>query len=233
MHINLCFQLLLHLVLIFIAVSFRSPLWTLAAMYLLQKFSSGIGGSFDRGKDEYGGEVARNSTKAGYGFSMVQGRRPYMEDVLFASTCFGNDSNTCFFGMFDGHSGKRAALWAKEHLAKNLASELETSPGTSPGVHEALTRAFLRTDGEFLDKASREGLNDGCTVTTAYIRSDASECASAEGPAWPQRMPPPLTAHNSASRGPPLDAQFHSGVCSIHSLFPHTRFCNSSPESKG
>ena len=60
--------------------------------------------------------------------------------------------------------GKRAAMWAKEHLAHNLGTELAVR-----APKDALVRAFLRTDSEFLEKAWKENLNDGCTVTTALL----------------------------------------------------------------
>eukprot|EP00292_Cryptomonas_paramecium_P009031 CAMPEP_0113725206 /NCGR_PEP_ID=MMETSP0038_2-20120614/39589_1 /TAXON_ID=2898 /ORGANISM="Cryptomonas paramecium" /LENGTH=252 /DNA_ID=CAMNT_0000655359 /DNA_START=38 /DNA_END=793 /DNA_ORIENTATION=+ /assembly_acc=CAM_ASM_000170 len=130
-------------------------------MYLLQRLTGGA----ERTKDEIGGEPANGPNYVSFGFSMAQGRRPYMEDVVFASTNFLSDGKTCFFGVFDGHAGKRAALWARDNLPKNLHQEIENCRA----VEEALTRAFLRTDGEFLDKAAREGLSDGCTVTTAFL----------------------------------------------------------------
>ncbi len=140
-------------------------------MYLLQRLAGGP----ERGKDEVGGESGKGPNKPNYGFSMAQGRRPYMEDVLYASLNFGGDGNSCFFGVFDGHSGKKAALWARDHLGKNLLNEIESSRG----IQEALTRAFLRTDGEFLDKAGREGLTDGCTVTTALLSGQELYVANA------------------------------------------------------
>jgi hypothetical protein len=55
-------------------------------------------------------------------------------------------------------------MWAKEHLAHNLGTELAVR-----APKDALVRAFLRTDSEFLEKAWKENLNDGCTVTTALL----------------------------------------------------------------
>ncbi len=140
-------------------------------MYLLQRLAGGP----ERVKDEVGGESGKGPNKPSYGYSMAQGRRPYMEDVLYASLNFGGDGNSCFFGMFDGHSGKKAALWARDHLGKNLLNEIESSRG----IQDALTRAFLRTDGEFLEKAGREGLTDGCTVTTALLSGQELYVANA------------------------------------------------------
>ena len=52
--------------------------------------------------------------------SARQGRREYMEDVLLASLRHGRHAPS-LFGCFDGHSGKRAALYARDHLAAALA----------------------------------------------------------------------------------------------------------------
>ena len=129
-------------------------------MYLLNRLSAN--GS-ERIRDEDGFE-AGTASKPSYGYSLVQGRRPYMEDLIYSNLQFGQDKGACFFGCFDGHCGKRAAMWAKDNLANNLSSEMAVR---TPA--EALTRAFLRTDAEFLDRAWKENMNDGCTVTTALL----------------------------------------------------------------
>jgi hypothetical protein len=168
-------------------------------MYLLQR----LAGLPDRGKDEVGGDISKGPNGLAYGFSMVQGRRPYMEDVVYASLNFGSDGSNSFFGVFDGHSGKRAALWAKEHLPKNLTSELDASRG----VQEALTRAFLRTDGDFLDKAGREGLTDGCTVSTALLCGMELYVANAG-----DRFPPLPLPSSFFPSSPPAHLTFHSAA---------------------
>jgi len=105
-------------------------------------------------RDEDGYEAGA-APKPTYGYSLVQGRRPYMEDFIYSTLQYGQDKvcvcvcvcvcarviyiryiyiyilyicythahtrthtqGSCFFGCFDGHCGKRAAMWAKEHLA--------------------------------------------------------------------------------------------------------------------
>ena len=49
------------------------------------------------------GFEAGKASKPSYGYSLVQGRRPYMEDLIYSSLEFGADKNSCFFGCFDGH----------------------------------------------------------------------------------------------------------------------------------
>ena len=136
-------------------------------MYLLNRLTAS--GS-ERQRDEEGFEGGLAS-KPSYGFSLVQGRRPYMEDLIYSSLEFGQvhplyllysykttnadthcgaagqDKKACFFGCFDGHCGKRAAMWAKENLAHTLGAELAVR-----APKDALTRAFLTTDSQFLEK---------------------------------------------------------------------------------
>ena len=73
---------------------------------------------------------------------------------------------TCFFGVFDGHSGRRACEFARDNLARHVQAEL----ASTPEPEEALRRAFLKTDEEFLKIAHKEGLGDGSTAITALVR---------------------------------------------------------------
>lgn len=139
----------------------HTPGFVLAVMYLLSRWAGG--GGYERGKDEDGFEMG-GGHKPNVGFSMVQGRRPYMEDFTFSKIDFGSSGNSSFFGVFDGHSGKRAAMWAKEYLGRNLDQMLQNSD-----PENALVGAFLKTDGDFLAQAAKEGLGDGSTVTTALL----------------------------------------------------------------
>eukprot|EP00293_Proteomonas_sulcata_P015724 CAMPEP_0184291568 /NCGR_PEP_ID=MMETSP1049-20130417/3553_1 /TAXON_ID=77928 /ORGANISM="Proteomonas sulcata, Strain CCMP704" /LENGTH=413 /DNA_ID=CAMNT_0026599053 /DNA_START=491 /DNA_END=1734 /DNA_ORIENTATION=- len=136
------------------------PVWVLIGMYLLCRLA---GGGYEFMKDQEGYEPGVGS-KPGYGFSMVQGRRPYMEDFLNCSLKFGQGGNSSFFVVLDGHSGKRAAQWGKENLPRNLESALQNQT-----PENALAGAFLKTDADFLQAAAKEGLGDGSTVTSALL----------------------------------------------------------------
>ena len=154
---------LLALLFLSVAGHWQVSPWFILGMYLLNRLSAPGG---ERKRDEDGFE-AGDAGQPSAGFSLVQGRRPYMEDFIFSSFKLGGGGggdSTCFFGCFDGHCGKRAAIWAKENLAHNVEAEL-----SARAPKEALQRAFLKTDADFLERAWRENLNDGCTVTTALL----------------------------------------------------------------
>jgi protein phosphatase 1L len=71
----------------------------------------------------------------------------------------------CFFGVFDGHSGRRACEFARDNLPAQVIAELHKSE-----PEDALRRAFLKTDEDFLKIAHKEGLCDGSTAITALVR---------------------------------------------------------------
>jgi protein phosphatase 1L len=73
--------------------------------------------------------------------------------------------SVCFFGVFDGHSGRRACEYARDNLPRQVQAELSKAE-----PDEALRRAFLKTDEEFLKIANKEGLGDGSTAITALVR---------------------------------------------------------------
>jgi len=96
---------------------------------------------------------------------MRQGSRPYMEDVTVAQPV-PQHANFMIFAVFDGHGGKKAADYAKEHLPQVLSEEL-TADGSDPG--QCLLRAFEKTDEKFI--SGSEGAQDGCTATACLIRN--------------------------------------------------------------
>jgi hypothetical protein len=87
-----------------------------------------------------GGNLGQFILRPSCTFSTVQGHRQYMEDVVFSSMPLGDISRASFFAVFDGHLGKKAALHAKDRLAKILAEEL----ASISNPREALRRAFLK-----------------------------------------------------------------------------------------
>lgn len=131
-------------------------------MHLVQRLLAAVGGKKIKGDgDEEWSEDGVGSQPSCACVSL-QGRRPYMEDVLVTSLRHGQGS---FFGCFDGHGGKRAALWARDHLESALRTQLASKPAA-----EALTSAFLRTNETFLEHAhSEDGLDDGCTALVALL----------------------------------------------------------------
>lgn len=73
-----------------------------------------------------------------------QGGRKYMEDafvVAYQQTDDKKDLEYAFFGIFDGHGGKEAALYAKNNLLDNIVN----------------FKNFWQDDDELVLKAIRDG----------------------------------------------------------------------------
>jgi len=78
-------------------------------------------------------------------------------DVDGQKQCFS------FFGVFDGHGGKKAADFTRDHLCKTLVEELKS--GTD--APSALRNAYVKTDDAYL---STDGdTSSGTTVATALL----------------------------------------------------------------
>jgi protein phosphatase 1L len=86
-------------------------------------------------------------------------------DYFFEYSHLTRCQSVFFFGVFDGHSGRRACEYARDNLPRQVHSELSKSE-----TEEALRRAFLKTDEDFLKIAHKEGLGDGSTAITALVR---------------------------------------------------------------
>lgn len=75
-----------------------------------------------------------------------------------------------FFGIFDGHGGKRAAEFASENMGKFIIEQVSTTSGAgSSAMEEAVRIGYMKTDTEFL-KAEMDG--GACCVTALLIDGD-------------------------------------------------------------
>eukprot|EP01103_Thecamoeba_quadrilineata_P005364 TRINITY_DN1517_c0_g1_i2.p1 TRINITY_DN1517_c0_g1~~TRINITY_DN1517_c0_g1_i2.p1 ORF type:complete len:165 (+),score=29.03 TRINITY_DN1517_c0_g1_i2:256-750(+) len=70
-----------------------------------------------------------------------------------------------FFAVYDGHGGRRAADYAATNLHKYLCQD----PFFGYDPKDALRRAILQIEEEFVSIASRENLQDGTTAVIAMI----------------------------------------------------------------
>jgi serine/threonine protein phosphatase PrpC len=101
-----------------------------------------------------------------------QGQRKYMEDKWTVApqlgAMFGIDEPvpTYFYGVYDGHTGKLAAEYARTHLHAYLARH----PDFATDLPSAIEAAFKQTDAEFNKHAARFGLKDGTTAVTLVLR---------------------------------------------------------------
>uniref|UniRef100_A0ACD5YMP2 Uncharacterized protein n=1 Tax=Avena sativa TaxID=4498 RepID=A0ACD5YMP2_AVESA len=90
-------------------------------------------------------------------------RRVEMEDRHVAKVALGGDPELSLFAVFDGHGGQNAAEFAAENMPKYMAGEIkEVDGGDIDQVEEAVEKAYLKTDEEFL---KREESGGACCVT--------------------------------------------------------------------
>lgn len=86
-----------------------------------------------------------------YGASSRRGRRRVHREDRYIALPFvshlDDKMDLSVFGVFDGHGGQRAAKFASKRLPELLLRNLSLS---AVGKHDALRRAFLRTDHDFL-----------------------------------------------------------------------------------
>lgn len=111
------------------------------------------------------------------GLQSIQGRRQNMEDT---HACLDNvkkefkdlpfDDVRTFYGVYDGHGGKDAAI----HTEKLLHQIVIEHPEFSTGNYEvALREGFLQTDKQILDIAVKESWGSGTTCVVNIVTSDA------------------------------------------------------------
>ena len=104
-----------------------------------------------------------------YGVCSIQGQRSTMEDAhqvipdlatFFDSTKKLSDGKRrSYYAVFDGHGGARAAQYAANNLHLNLIYD-QCFPNN---ITEALRKAFVKTDKNFIAR----GYNDGSTAIVA------------------------------------------------------------------
>lgn len=73
----------------------------------------------------------------------MQGWRRTMEDAHLAEVSIHADTNTCLFGVFDGHGGAEVAKFCQRYMVQEIQKLNEF---TGSGVDDALVRVFHRMD---------------------------------------------------------------------------------------
>ena len=91
-----------------------------------------------------------------------------MEDAHLSILDFDDVPGQAFFGMFDGHAGKFAAEWCRDHLAPILQEELHKHPQMD--VREVLNNTFLHVDRQLEIDSESAGVRSGCTAVTSLLR---------------------------------------------------------------
>ncbi|WOL08503.1 hypothetical protein Cni_G17256 [Canna indica] len=125
------------------------------------------------GRREVEAESARYSVYCKRGRKRLE-----MEDRHKVSLDVNGDPKLAFFGIFDGHGGKRAAEFASKNMGEFIVEEVSTSGADFGNIEEAVKIGYLKTDAEFL----KEEVNGGACCVTALLRdgclvvSNAGDC---------------------------------------------------------
>ncbi|XP_057968324.1 probable protein phosphatase 2C 27 [Malania oleifera] len=102
------------------------------------------------------------------------GGRNHMEDthicIADIAKNFGgnilNEEAISFYGVFDGHGGKAAAHFVRDHLPRIIVEDADFPLE----LEKVVTRSFMKTDAAFAKSCSLESsLSSGTTALTAMI----------------------------------------------------------------
>ncbi|GAA5888725.1 hypothetical protein JCM5296_000083 [Sporobolomyces johnsonii] len=106
--------------------------------------------------------------------------RRAMEDAHSFVYDFAGVRGQGYFGVFDGHAGKKAAEWCGLHFHEYLLDNLRKSEATP--IPQLLNATFHAVDAELSALSASEGTSSGCTAVTCFLRlEDASGNAAGEG----------------------------------------------------
>ena len=131
-----------------------------------------------------------------------------------------------FYGVFDGHGGRQAAIYTRDHLFQFLLTELEQ--GKLPT--DALRQAFLLTDSTFI-AACRGDDKEGGGSKDEQMEKEKDNSATAAASSQPtaaqstnSHVPPPINTSPSASAIPSSSSLDHdtSGTTAVAILVCHT-----------
>lgn len=121
-----------------------------------------------------------------------------MEDVFsvaYQHTKEGQDLEYAYFGIFDGHGGKHAAIFAKEHLMDNIVSNPYFWSENDEDVLKAIKEGFLTTH-----QAMFKVLGKMCAINTIPCIREIVNKLLLKLDTWPKTMSGlPSTSGTTAS----------------------------------
>jgi len=103
------------------------------------------------------------------GFSFDQNAlfRKTMEDEHVVVNEFAGNKDQAFFGVYDGHGGRKAVDLVKDHLHKNFEKGIKGI--TNFQFEEALKNAFLETDQNIVEELNPQKDKSGSTAAVAIV----------------------------------------------------------------
>jgi len=125
----------------------------------------GVGRSAAAKSEVFAQEIRREDLHLRVGVQSVQGARKTMEDEHQIINEEHSTGKVAFFGVYDGHAGKKAAEFLRDQLHTSLYNNahLESDP------ESALREAIMGAEAAFLARAKEEKLDDGSTLAVVLI----------------------------------------------------------------
>eukprot|EP01102_Stenamoeba_stenopodia_P022646 TRINITY_DN9523_c0_g2_i2.p1 TRINITY_DN9523_c0_g2~~TRINITY_DN9523_c0_g2_i2.p1 ORF type:complete len:516 (+),score=110.47 TRINITY_DN9523_c0_g2_i2:570-2117(+) len=145
------------------------------------------------------------------GFEELQGKRKTMEDThvriddlnkLFPT--LSKTAKRSFYAVYDGHSGRDAAILAQDHVHKNIITDPSFSEGD---MLKAILNGYRKTDKFILETAAREGWKNGTTAVSILIINNSmyvANCGDSEA-IIAKKRPHGLEAVEISSKHKPND----------------------------
>ncbi|KAM6562315.1 hypothetical protein CsatB_022313 [Cannabis sativa] len=104
--------------------------------------------------------------EVGVGVFSRKGKKKFMEDTHKIASCLQDNPNKrFFFGVYDGHGGKKAAEFVAENLHNNVLEMMKNCDDKEEGVKAG----YLKTDQDFLKQDICSG---ACCVTAVIEEGD-------------------------------------------------------------
>ncbi|KAJ8608766.1 hypothetical protein CTAYLR_007813 [Chrysophaeum taylorii] len=110
---------------------------------------------------------------ASFAVASEQGRRRTMEDVYMVNGSIQDDPSKCYFAVFDGHAGSRAAEYCGQRLLDNITS---TAAWRRGDMKEAMRYGIQRTEQSYLRAALSASPRwfDGTTAVVCVVTSNVA-----------------------------------------------------------
>jgi len=99
-----------------------------------------------------------------FGEFSTKGKRKTNEDAHLILLSIPEEPTSAFFGVWDGHGGKKASAYCKKKMIKHIA----TQENFATDKINALLQGFIKTDEKYLGKYEE----DGCTVVVTILTED-------------------------------------------------------------
>src|ERR1051325_10150977 len=111
-----------------------------------------------------------------YACSLMQGCRTTMEDAVTTETNIPGFENYSFFGVYDGHCGKRTAEHISKVLHLNIFKKLRELG--EENIEQAIKAGFMQTDNEWkVDPDRKVGSGNGDESGSAAVGDESGSIA--------------------------------------------------------